>query len=153
MSRVRRALALAALAAVALGACARAPKDPVERLLAALETAVEERDADAFAARLLPEARGRGMPDRAGLLVELRRVFVLYESIEVERAPFEVAREGAETLVRLRVLASAKPKLEGRFGLVASESSPLSVELRCREQGGELLVLTIDWKEEAPRAP
>ncbi len=143
----RAALAVAGALAIA---CARAPQDPVERLLAALEAAVEERDAAAFVEQLAPEFRGQGALDRAGAGAELRRWFALYESVSVERAPADVTRDGAATLVSVRVIFSAKPKLEGRFGLVASESSPIRFDLRCREHEGALRVTDVAWAEEAP---
>ncbi len=149
--RAWRALAVL-LAALSLAACARAPEDPVEILLVALEAAVEERDAEAFSAQLAPEFRSQGGLERASVGSELRRWFALYESVSVERALAQVTREGGLTLVSVRVLFSAKPKLEGRFGLSTAESSPMRFDLRCREIGGALRVAEVTWVEElAPR--
>lgn len=139
-----------ALAVLSVAACARPPADPVERLLVALEAAVEERDAGAFGAQLAPEFRGQGGLDRAGGAAELRRFFALYESVSIERAPAEVGRDGPLTLVSLRVLFSAKAKMEGRFGLGAAESPPIRFDLRCREIDGALRVTEAAWVEEAP---
>jgi hypothetical protein len=139
-------------AALLGGACSRAPQDPVERLLVTLEAAVEERDAAAFVEQLTPDFRGQSALDRAAAGAELRRWFAFYESVSVERAPAEVTRDGAVTVVGVRVIFAAKPKLEGRFGLTASESSPIRFDLRCREHDGALRVAEVAWAEEAPRA-
>lgn len=144
--------ALCTLAASLFAACSRPPKDPVERLLLALETAVEARDAEAFTARLTPDFRSQGGFDRAAVGAELRRLFALYEDVAVERAPAHVTRDGSDARIVVRVLFSAKPKLEGRFGLVAADSAPYRFELRCREAGGELQVSEAAWTEEAPGA-
>ena len=140
------------LLTLALGwvACSRAPKDPTARLLAGLEGAVEARDAEAVAARLAPDFRGQTGFDRAAVVAELRRWFALYESVSVERAPAEVTRDGADTRISVRVLFSAKPKMEGRFGLVAADSAPYRFDLRCHESAGELQVAEAAWTEEAP---
>lgn len=141
---------LLALALAVVTACSRTPQDPVERLLAGLESAVEARDAEAVAARLTPDFRGLAGFDRAAVVAEMRRLFALYESVTVERAPAEVTRDGADTRLAVRVLFSAKPKLEGRFGLVAADSAPYRFELRCHETAGELQVAEATWTEEAP---
>lgn len=152
-----RGLRLLAALAVALTpvSCSQAPRDPVEQLLAALEQAVEARDAEAFAELLAPDFHAKGALDRAGAAAELRRLFALYDSVSVERAPAEVTRQagGARVMIVVRVLFSAKPKLEGRFGLVAADSQPVRFELRCRSESGVLRVAEVDWAEESPAPP
>ncbi len=145
----RRSLLLA-LGALLVSGCARTPADPVERLLAGLEQAVEARDVDAFARHLAPELRAQGGLDRAGAAAELRRFFALYESVAVERAPAVVTRDGAAIIVSVRVLFSAKPKFQERFGLGTSESPPLRFDLRCHEHDGALRVGEVAWVEETP---
>ncbi len=147
-----RGLRLLVSGALFVAGCTRTPADPVESLLAGLEQAVEARDAEAFARHLAPEFRGQGGLDRAGATAELRRYFALYESVAVERAPATVTRDGDATLVSLRVLFSAKPKLQERFGLATSESPPLRFDLRCREHEGALRVGEVAWVEETPPA-
>jgi hypothetical protein len=110
-------LALFGLLAVA---CSGAPADPVERLLADVEKAAEDRDAEAFGAHLAPAFKAPGM-DRGATLGELRRWFALYKGIDVTLSGIERV---PPSTVRFRADFSGRPKdLPGVQGLLPSASA------------------------------
>jgi hypothetical protein len=119
MVAVRRAGALLGLAL----ACSSAPEDPAERLLAGVEEAAEERDAEAFGRHLAPDFTG-GALNRAAATAEVGRWLKLYDGVEVTISELERTAEGGGARLRFRADFSGRPKdLPGLQGMLPGASA------------------------------
>jgi hypothetical protein len=144
-----RALALLVIALAA--GCSRAPKDPVEALLADLEAAAEARDADRFAERLAPAFRGAHDLGRPEALAELRRYLAAYESVAIDVSGVETERDGSAARVRCVVEFSGQArKAFGLEGLLPP-SAVYRFDLDAAEESGTWRVRGATWEPaEAP---
>jgi hypothetical protein len=110
-------------ALILAAACASKPADPVLELLAAVEEAAEERDAEAFGGRLAPTFAGGGL-DKAGATAEVRRWLKLYDGVDVTLSEIERTDGGAGARVRMRADFSGRPKdLPGLQGMLPGASA------------------------------
>jgi hypothetical protein len=132
--------------------CGR-PADPVDRLLASLLEAADERDADAVLEHLDEEFRGEGGMGRVEAGAELRRLFSLYESVEVLTSESERDATGSELRVRTRVDFSGRPKnLPGLAGLLP-DAAAYRFELTLRPHEDRLRVAAASWSRLDLTAP
>jgi hypothetical protein len=116
---VRRLLVAAVLAA----ACASKPADPVQKLLADVEEAAEDRDAEAFAQHLAPTFTGGGL-DKAGATAEVRRWLKLYDGVDVTISEVERTEAGSGARIKMRADFSGRPKdLPGLRGMLPGASA------------------------------
>lgn len=106
------------LSGAALAACS-GPRDPVSGLLAALEEAVEDRDADALGAHLAEGFRGQGGMTRGAALDTARRLLLGYEraSVEIYEVVQEPTDEGARVSFWVEFSGRAR-ELGGLSGLL-----------------------------------
>lgn len=139
------------MALLAAGCGEKPPADPIERLLFDLRKAAVAQDADAFATHLSDGFVGQGGLGRADAQNELRRYFLLYESVEVGTAGLEVDRAGPAPVARFRASFSGKPKdIQGLSGMLP-EAARFRFELVLAEEGGVLRVARASWQRiEAP---
>ena len=136
---------LAVVATIALTAYCGPPADPTLAMLAALEEAAEDRDADAFGERLSADFGAQGGMDRTAVVSQLRRYFAAYENVAIEVYDVAVADDAPE--VSFVAEFSGRPRQIGglsgflppgavyRFQLDLIESDP-----------GHLLVLKATWE-------
>jgi hypothetical protein len=135
-------------AALALsGACSRAPRDPVQALLADLEAAAEARDADRFAARLSPAfVTGDGM-SRTDAVALLRRYLAGYENVALKVYGTEVERAGNTARVRTIVEFSGRARaIGGLDGLLPPEAA-YRFDLETAEEDGTWRVRSTRWEQ------
>jgi hypothetical protein len=147
-----RSVAVASLVALALApACTRAPADPVAALLAELEAAAEERDAERFAARLAADCRGGDGIGRPEALAELRRYFAAYESVAIDVYGVETEKEGPTARVGCVVEFSGKARQA--FGLegLLRPSAVYRFDLDVADQDGAWRVGRATWTAAEPR--
>jgi hypothetical protein len=146
---VARPLALLVLAAAFALGCGRS-SDPVQALLADLEDAAEDRDADRFQKLLAEDFRGAGGVDRAEAAASLRRYFALYESVGLEVYDVKVERSEGGAAVRLRVdFAGSARRVGGLEGFLPPAAS-YRFDLALSARGDLWLVTRADWESALP---
>jgi hypothetical protein len=133
-----------------LGGCSRTAVDPVQQLLDGLVAAAGDRDADAFVAHLGAGFRGQApLATRAEALNEVRRLFRLYDSIEVTPSNVQVERQAASANVTLRAdfagRAKQLPSLEG----LLPRASAFQFRLVAVPQGDVWVVSEASWERVA----
>jgi len=146
-----RSLAAALLVLALTPACSRAPADPVAALLAELEAAAEERDAQRFGERLSPDFRGADGLGRPEALAELKRYFAAYESVAIEVYGVETERDGATAHVRCVVEFSGKGRQA--FGLqgLLPPSAVYRFDLDVGDEAGVWRVRSATWAAAEPQ--
>ena len=137
-----KAAVLVALAAATL-ACS--PKSPLDRLLAGLESAVEDRDAAAVVSHLAPEFKAANGMAAGQVAQELRQYFFAYESLDVMFS--EITPEGEPPArVAVRVDMSGKAKQVGPLAGVAPDLAAYRFDLDLVSRDGRLLVSSAKWE-------
>ena len=134
---------------LALAACG-GETDPIRRLVAQAESAVEARDAEAVAGLVTQGFRGPGGKGRPELLSTLRRYFLAYESIEV--VVYDLSVEGGETNPHVSFIAEVSGDAR-RIGALRGLLPPEAVyrlELELEEEDGEWRIAQADWKAIQP---
>ena len=151
-SRSARRCFAAALSLAVLGAaCSRAPKDPVQALLAELEAAAEDRDANRFAERLSPSFVAAGEMSRPDAVLMLRRYFAAYDSVALTVYGTEVERTGASAHVRTIVEFSGRPRALGGLDGLLPPQAVYRFDLETAEEDGTWRVRSARWEQaEAP---
>jgi hypothetical protein len=105
------------------------------------------RDADAFGGHLTTAFSGQGGLSRSDALAELRRYFMLYDSVEIGSAGLELDRSGPAPVARLRVSFAGKPKdVKGLAGMLP-ETARFQFELTLAEEAGGLKVARAAWQQ------
>jgi hypothetical protein len=135
-------------AALALScACARAPRDPVQALLADLEAAAEARDADRFAERLSPTFVAGGQMSRPDALAMLRRYLAAYDSVALTVYGTEVERAGTGARVRTVVEFSGRARAIGGLDGLLPPEAVYRFDLQTAEEDGTWRVRSADWEQ------
>jgi hypothetical protein len=135
--------------ALALGACGE-ETDPIRRLVANAESAVEARDAEAVAGLVTQSFRGPDGIGRAELLSTLRRSFLAYESIDMVVYDVSVERGEASAQVSCIVELSGDAR---RFGAMRGLLPPEAVyrlELEIADEDGAWRIAQADWEAIQP---
>ena len=144
-----------------LGTCAAlvtcgAKKDPIEALLADIEEAAEDRDAQGVVDHLAPEFVGMGRIGRADALVSLRRYFAAYESVNLTIYGVEIDRDedASEGHVRFQVDFDGRPLKIGALSGFLPPSAMYRFDLQVRAEEGKesWLVSGGTWEELALKA-
>lgn len=149
----RRGRVLVAAALAVSCACSRAPKDPVQALLAELEAAAEARDADRFAERLSPGFVAGGEMSRADAVAMLRRYLAGYDSVALTVYGTEVERSGDAARVRTVVEFSGRARAAfGLEGLLPPEAV-YRFDLETGVDGGAWRVRSARWEQVQPGSP
>jgi len=131
-------------------ACSRPPADPVAALLAELEAAAEERDAERFGERLSPDFRGADGLGRPEALAQLRRYFAAYDSVAIEVYGVETDRQGTSARVRCVVEFSGKARQAlGLEGLLPP-SAVYRFDLDAADEDGVWRVRGAAWTPAEP---
>ena len=132
------ALALLAL----LAACARsAPEERLRQSLAALQTAMEERDLEALHASLAEDFVGPEGMDRNGARGLAMLSFRRYRDVAVVLGPAEIAIQGDRATVRFSAA------LSGGAGRALPEAAQVyQVETGWRDSEGEWRMTSAAWK-------
>jgi hypothetical protein len=137
----RLMLACAVLAAAACGP----PAEPHVALLAALEEAAEDRDAEAFGQHLGADFSAQGPTNRADTLSMLRRYFAGYEHVAIEVYDVQLAAEG--DLVSFVAEFSGRPRQIGGLSGFLPPGAVYRFELELSEaEPGVLLVSGASWE-------
>ena len=143
MRQASRGLALTA--AMAVTAHCGPPEDPTLALLAALEEAAEDRDADAFGERLSTDFGTQGAMNRAAVLSQLRRYFAAYENVAIEI--YDVALADDATAISFVAEFSGRPRQIGGLSGFLPPGAVYRFELELVEGGpGHLLVRDATWE-------
>ncbi len=131
-------------------ACSRPPADPAAALLAELEAAAEERDAERFGERLSPGFRGADGLGRPEALAQLRRYFAAYDSVAIEVYGVETEREG--TSARVRCVVEFSGKARQTFGLegLLPPSAVYRFDMDAVDEGGVWRVREATWTPAEP---
>ena len=138
-----------AVIAVALASCGGPPRDPVERLLHDLSSAVESRDAAAVGERLAEDFRGEGGMAKAETVAMVRQYLAAYDRVGVQF--FDVHRPDA-THVTFRVDFTGKPKeIGGLAGLLPSDAV-YEIDMELIAEGNSLKVARAAWRPWSPPA-
>lgn len=133
------------LSLLGLLAAGCSPKTPLEKLLADLETGIEDRDAAAVAARLVPEFQAENGMRPPMVAEELKRYFFAYESLDVLFS--EVAPEGEPPRkISVRVDVSGKPKQIGGLAGMVPDLAAYRFDLDLASREGRLLVSGARWE-------
>lgn len=129
-------------------ACSATSSDPVLQALDAIEQAAEARDADAIAARLDEGFRGSANRSRAALASELRRLFLAYEAVDIERAEVHIERHEGGTRARLRAVFSGRPRPIGSLADILPRSAVYRLDVGLRPGPKGWLVTDATWERE-----
>ena len=127
--------------------CFRAvsPEDPTLALLANLEEAAEDRDADAFGERLSADFDAQGGMKRTAVVSQLRRYFAAYENVAIE--VYDVAVEDDPAAVSFVAEFSGRPRQIGGLSGFLPPGAVYRFELELIEGGpGQLLVRHAAWE-------
>jgi len=143
MRPVRRRALLAAAVAAALAGCARSdPERELRETIAAMEQALERRDAgaflDALAEDFARETGEFGKPEARRLLAG---VLLRNETVRVSVVVTELRIEGSQARVRLRVVAT------GGAGLLPEQGQTWDFDSAWRRAGGRWQVFNAQWRE------
>ena len=134
--------------ALASGGCAA--KDPVLAVLAGLEEAAEDRDADALREWLADDFRSAEGADRAEAHALARRSLAGYESVRLEVYDVKVTQTDAEAQVRARVdFTGSARRLPGLDGLLPPSASYV-FDLRLARRGEAWKVTSAEWRSALP---
>ena len=136
---------------LALAACG-GETDPVRRLVAQAESAVEARDAEAVAGLVTQGFRGPGGMGRVELLSTLRRYFAAYESIDMVVYDLSVERgeKGAHVSFIAELSGDAR-RIGALRGLLPPEAV-YRLDLELADEDGAWRIAQADWKAIEPPA-
>lgn len=130
---------------VAMTAHCAPPADPTQALLAGLEEAAEDRDADAFGERLSADFVASSRMKRAEVLSQLRRYFAAYEHVAIE--VYDVAAADDPPAVSFVAEFSGRPRQIGGLSGFLPPGAVYRFELKLVESGpGHLLVREATWE-------
>ncbi len=139
----RAIAAVLAMAVVLLaGACSRPP--PEQRLreqLAAMQAALEERDARAFMDGVAADFSGNGAMDRAALQQLVRAQVLANASIGLTLGPADVELLGDRATVRFSVLATG-----GSGRLLPERGASWEVASGWRDEDGQWRLYYAEWQ-------
>jgi hypothetical protein len=149
--RTRARLAACALACLAI-ACSGTPKDPVQALLAELEAAAEERDAERFGERLSADLQATGAMGKVDAVATLRRYFAGYDSVALTVYGTEVERAGAAAKIRTVVEFSGRARKVGGLEGLLPPDAVYRFQLEAADEAGTWRVRTVEWQPVEPGA-
>jgi hypothetical protein len=143
---VRRAVA-AFSASVAIGssACGRSG-DPVEALLERVEAAVEARDSGEVSALLSGEFETASGQSREEATRTLKRLFLGYESIGVERVATEIERGEGSAQVRCWVELDGRARPVGSLGGLLPPDATYRFDVGVVQTEAGWLVSRVGWE-------
>jgi hypothetical protein len=130
--------------------CSRKPTDPVLLLMAELEEAAEDRDADRFAKGISDEFLEEGGLDKPNAVLLLRRYFAAYEAISIDVYGVEIERGEGEAEVRCIVEMKGRArKLPGLERLLPPDEA-YRFDVGMVDEAGIWRVRTARWKSTEP---
>ena len=120
-------------------------EDPIDTLLADLETAAEARDVEPFEKRLMPGFSGNEMVSREESLAQLRRYFAAYEVIQIDIGNVERSESGNR--VTFHVTFSGKANAAFNLQNLLPSSAAYDFELLLLWENGMMKVKKAFWQE------
>ena len=138
----RFAIGLTLVLAVALGACGvERPEQAVRAQVAALQAAIDARDAGDIEALLAQDFVGNEGLDRRGARQLAAAVFLRHREVAAKVGPVSVEMRGeGEAIARFSVLATG-----GSGGLLPEQGQVYQLETGWRLVDGEWRLLTASW--------
>ena len=138
----RFAIGLTLVLAVALGACGvERPEQAVRAQVAALQAAIDARDAGDIEALLAQDFVGNEGLDRRGARQLAAAVFLRHREVAAKVGPVSVEMRGeGEAIARFSVLATG-----GSGGLLPEQGQVYQFETGWRLVDGEWRLLTASW--------
>ncbi len=147
--RVRTAPLTPLILALTLAVCGE-EKDPVRRLVADAESAVEARDAEAVASLVTQSFRGPGDMGREELKSTLRRYFLAYESIDMLVYDLSVERgEKSAHVSFIAELSGDARRIGAMRGLLPPEAV-YRLELELADENGAWRIARANWEAIEP---
>lgn len=141
----RLATLLVPLLLAPLASCGK-DADPVRATLAALEEAVEDRDADA-AGELLAAGYADGThPDRGSALLTIRRYFTAYERIAVSFSGLEVETRPDLARVTFTAVFDGSPRKLGALDAMLPRSAKVAFEMNLVPEEGRWRIAWAGWR-------
>jgi ketosteroid isomerase-like protein len=141
-----RTLVLLALTAL-VGACSQSdPEAQLRETIAAMQQAVESRDASALMSPVGDDFIGTGAIDRGGIGRLARLHFLRNAAISAVVGPLEVTMEDDHARVGFTVLLTG-----GSGGWLPERGQLYSVQTGWRRQDGDWRLITADWESVVTR--
>ena len=129
---------------LALFAC-RKEADPVRATSAGLESAAEDRDADAAGALLAAAYTDAEHPDRAAALSTIRRYFAAYESISASFSDLVVDRKPDLARATFTATFDGSPRKLGALAEMLPRSAKVRFEMNLVPEGEGWKVVWASW--------
>ena len=145
-----RVVAILGLVSI-LGAGGCSEKDPFEALLADLEEAAEDRDADDVVGHLAEGFTGPHGLTRMDAAASLRRYFAAYETVSLEVYDVTVGRLGETARLEFRVDFHGRALQIGGLAGFLPPSAMYRFDLQLSEVEGDWRITSADWEEVLPR--
>lgn len=144
---MRRLLApiLATLLALPLASCGK-EGDPVRRAIEALESAVEDRDADEAGALFSAAYSDAEHADRAAALLTIRRYFAAYERISVSFTDLVVDRRPDVARATFTAAFDGAPRKIGALDAMLPRTAKVKFEMNLVPEEGGWKVAWAGWQ-------
>lgn len=138
----RFAIGIALALAITLGACSNdTPEQAVRQQVAALQAAIDARDAGDIEALLAGDFVGNEGMDRRGAKQLAAAVFLRHREVTAKVGPVSVELRGqGDAIARFSVLATG-----GSGGLLPEQGQVYQIETGWRQVDGEWKLLTASW--------
>jgi hypothetical protein len=118
----------------------------VQALLAELEAAAEERDAERFGERLSAAFQSEGATGRADAVAMLRRYFAAYDSVALTVYGTEVERAGAAAKIRTVVEFSGRVRKVGGLEGLLPPDAVYRFQMDAADEAGTWRVRKCEWQ-------
>ncbi|MGA7615119.1 MAG: hypothetical protein WBX15_08050 [Thermoanaerobaculia bacterium] len=112
-----------------------------------MESAAEDRDADAFAKYLSPEYRDPSGLDYAEAVNTLRRLFAGYEKIEIVLTGVEIQRSDVAATAKFHANFAGVPRKLGGLDQFLPRASSWNFEVRFAPEGGAWKAYWAKWEK------
>ncbi len=140
----RRLVPFFALLLLAPSAC-RKEADPVRATIESLESAAEDRDAEAAGELLAAAYTDVEHPDRAAALGTLRRYFAAYESISASFSDLVVDRKPDLARATFTASFNGSPRKLGALSEMLPRSAKVRFEMNLAPEGDGWKVVWASW--------
>jgi len=140
----RRLVPFFALLLLAPSAC-RKEADPVRATIESLESAAEDRDAEAAGELLAAAYTDVEHPDRAAALGTLRRYFAAYESISASFSDLVVDRKPDLARATFTASFNGSPRKLGALSEMLPRSAKVRFEMNLAPEGDRWKVVWAGW--------
>ena len=129
---------------LALVSC-RKEADPVRATIEGLESAAEDRDADAAGALLAAAYADREHPDRVAAILTIRRYFAAYESISASFSDLVVDRKPDLARASFTASFNGSPRKLGALSEMLPRTAKVRFEMNLAPEGDGWKVVWASW--------